>query len=94
MPTIIKITGKKRYEKDKYIYHECLCNGIQLGMRYEKTEDSKRIAWDDKHCIQALKNSCKMMKLFGDPQYKNCILYGSPEELKMFRECDLPEWDG
>ena len=84
----IKITDHRRWEENGYQYQECYVNGIPLKGRYplhkgKRSENEKCM----KRCIM---NTCKMIKLFGDPLYK--LGHLSEEEFESFRTTSLPEW--
>ncbi len=87
MTTPITITGKRQWREGKYHYMECYCNEYRIANRWEEVEDE----FSKSYIVKSLKNTCKLIKLFGDPEYRNGVL--SAKDRKAFIECELPEWD-
>jgi hypothetical protein len=83
----VTITGKRKWKEGKFQYMECYCNGHRL---FDRWEGGGRDIED------GMKNTCKLIKLFGLSGYENYYKNSSEERRKVHiavHECELPEWD-
>ena len=79
----ICITRKRRWSANGFEHMECYCNEQRVATRWKGS--------DETDAIEGIKNTCKLIKCFGDPCYK--MGHISSEEYEKVAKMELPEWN-